>query len=117
MNLGELIQGLDVRGASGPAPDSLRICDITDDSRTVVPGSLFIARAGTRDDGRKFVPDAVRAGAVAILTDRGLDAPVRGATVVVSGDVPRAAALMAERFYGSPTSKLDVVGPVTNRSP
>ena len=47
MNLGVLIEGLKARAASGARPESVRICDITDDSRTVVPGSLFIARAGT----------------------------------------------------------------------
>jgi UDP-N-acetylmuramoyl-L-alanyl-D-glutamate--2,6-diaminopimelate ligase len=116
MNLGVLIEGLDVRGASGPPPEALRICDITDDSRTVVPGSLFIARPGTKDDGRKFIADAVKAGAVAILTDgpgaSGLagGVGVRGAAVVVARDVSRAAATMAERFYGFPTSKLDLIG-------
>ncbi|MBX3377053.1 MAG: UDP-N-acetylmuramoyl-L-alanyl-D-glutamate--2,6-diaminopimelate ligase [Phycisphaeraceae bacterium] len=112
MNLGVLIEGLDVRGASGVPPAALRICDITDDSRTVVPGSLFIARAGTKADGRKFVPEAISAGAVAILTDDpGLKLPAKaGAAVVVTADVPRIAAAMAERFYGSPTARLDLVG-------
>lgn len=112
MNLGVLIEGLNVRGAAGPPPGSLRICDITDDSRTVVPGSLFIARAGTNEDGRKFIPEAIRSGAVAILTDDpDVVMPARGsATVVVAVDVAQAAAAMAERFYGAPTSKLDLIG-------
>ncbi len=112
MNLGLLIEGLKVRGASGPPPETLRICDITDDSRTVVPGSLFIARVGTKSDGRAFISDAVNAGAVAILTDDPeVTLPARaGATVVVAEDVPRIAAAMAERFYGSPTQRLDLVG-------
>lgn len=112
MNLGVLIEGLRVRGASGPPPESLRICDITDDSRTVVPGSLFIARAGTKSDGRRFIPDAVRAGAVAILTDDpDVVLPAKGgAAVVVTEDVARIAAAMAERFYGAPTGQLDLIG-------
>ena len=69
MNLGVLMEGLKARAAGGPSPESVRICDITDDSRTVVPGSLFIARAGTKADGRKFIPDALAAGAAAVLTD------------------------------------------------
>jgi len=113
MKLGELIAGLAVRpaGRAGAAP-GVRVCDITDDSRTVVPGSLFIARGGSKDDGRKFVPDAVRAGAVAVLTDDpDVEVPRSEAVaLLISDDLPVVAARMAERFYGSPSSKLDLIG-------
>lgn len=113
MNLGELIAGLKVRPAGRAGADpAVRICDITDDSRTVVPGSLFIARPGTAADGRKFIPDAVKAGAAAVLTDDpGVSIP-RGDRValLVSDDLPIVAAQIAERFYGSPSSRLDLIG-------
>lgn len=110
MNLGVLMEGLKARAAGGPSPESVRICDITDDSRTVVPGSLFIARAGTKADGRKFIPDALAAGAAAVLTDDpGVKLPPK-ITLVVADDVPIVSAQMSERFYGSPSSKLDLIG-------
>ncbi len=109
MNLAELIEGLAVRGAAGSL-GGVRVCDITDDSRTALPGSLFIARAGTKMDGRKFIPDALKAGAVAVLTDDpGLKAP-GGVALLVSDDVPAVAAAMAERFYGNPSARLELVG-------
>jgi UDP-N-acetylmuramoyl-L-alanyl-D-glutamate--2,6-diaminopimelate ligase len=115
MELGALIAGLDVRFAeAGEAvtASGVRVCDLTDDSRTVVPGSLFIARGGTKTDGKKFVADALAAGAVAVLTDdQGLR--VRGdrrAPVLHSADLPRAASAMAERFYGNPSRKLTLIG-------
>src|SRR5690606_3718542 len=87
----------------------LRICDITDDSRTALPGSLFIARRGLSVDGRAFVADAIGAGAVAVLTDDpSLAAP--GAAMVVAPDLPRAAARIAERFFGAPSRRLRLVG-------
>lgn len=112
MNLGVLIEGLKVRAMPGAGPESVRVCDITDDSRTVVPGSLFIARTGTKADGRKFIPDALAAGAVAILTDDpGVALPARAKPpVIIADDVPQIAAQMAERFYGSPSSSLDLIG-------
>lgn len=112
MELGELIAGLKVRTAAAAPRTSVRICDITDDSRTVLPGSLFIARAGTRTDGRLFIPDALKAGASAVLTDDPDVALPRGGGValLVSDDVPRVAAEMAERFYGSPSNRLTLVG-------
>jgi UDP-N-acetylmuramoyl-L-alanyl-D-glutamate--2,6-diaminopimelate ligase len=57
--------------------------------------------------------DAAQAGATAILTDEAEAAAVGEAcpqvAIVAAADVPRAAALLAERFYGNPSSKLDVV--------
>lgn len=40
------------------------------DSRAVEPGCLFVALRGTRHDAHRFVPDAVRAGAAAVVVDR-----------------------------------------------
>jgi UDP-N-acetylmuramoyl-L-alanyl-D-glutamate--2,6-diaminopimelate ligase len=126
MLVGELISGLDIRplprpraagGRTGATPpESIRICDITEDSRTALPGSLFVARRGLTEDGRRFVPQAVEAGAVAVLTDdEALPLPAAGGrspevAVLVTPDVNLAAARLAERFYGNPSSKLDLVG-------
>ncbi|MFM9995581.1 MAG: UDP-N-acetylmuramoyl-L-alanyl-D-glutamate--2,6-diaminopimelate ligase [Phycisphaerales bacterium] len=113
MNLSELIAGLGVRPVD-PAAAGLRVCDLTDDSRTVVPGSLFIARRGTKADGRAFIKDAVAAGAVAVLTDdASVRLPDRAPAVLLLADpgtLPRAAARMAERFHGDPTSGLTLIG-------
>jgi len=109
MMLGELIAGLDVRVARGDAART-RVCDLTEDSRTVFPGSLFVARRGLATDGRSFVRDAVRAGACAILTDdASLECPSRVALCVCE-DVALASAVIAERFYGSPATGLSLVG-------
>ncbi|MFN0133234.1 MAG: UDP-N-acetylmuramoyl-L-alanyl-D-glutamate--2,6-diaminopimelate ligase [Phycisphaerales bacterium] len=106
--MSELIAGLEVRPAGGPGPRGVRVCDVTDDSRTVVPGSLFVARAGTKSDGKAFVGEAVRAGAVAVLAAEA--APAGGATVLVTTDVARIGAAIAERFYGEPSATLDLIG-------
>jgi UDP-N-acetylmuramyl tripeptide synthase len=68
MRVDQLIAGLQVTLAD-PAMGSARVCDITEYSRTVMPGSLYIARRGEHADGRDFVKGAVEAGAVAVLTD------------------------------------------------
>ena len=51
---------------------TLEVDSISDDSRTVKPGCLFVARSGTANDGRAFVADAIARGAVAVL-HTGLD--------------------------------------------
>jgi UDP-N-acetylmuramoyl-L-alanyl-D-glutamate--2,6-diaminopimelate ligase len=76
------------------------ITGVTADSRQVRPGYLFAALPGTQGNGRAFVPQALSAGAVAVLaTDDGplpMQAPIVGV-----GDVRRAYALAAAAFYGA----------------
>ena len=45
------------------------------DSRSVTPGSCFVALRGERDDGHRHVVDALRAGAVAALVERPIELP------------------------------------------
>ncbi len=122
MKLADLIAGLDVTIAKGD-PGAVRICDVTEDSRTVMPGSLFVARRGQKSDGRAYVGQACEQGAAAIISD---DAAVcdggvcdsgshhrdlgKDVAVVVTPNVSRVSAFMAERFYGNPSSRLAVVG-------
>ena len=42
------------------------IADLTDDSRKVGPGSLFVAVQGERVDGHQFLDPVVAAGAAAV---------------------------------------------------
>lgn len=107
MDLSSLTNGLDVRSLGERG--AVRICDITDDSRTVVPGSLFVARAGAEHDGRRYIQDAIAAGAVAILTDQAPESAGRAA-IVLADDVATVSARMAERFFGEPSHRLALIG-------
>src|SRR5688500_7775632 len=71
---------------------------LTADSRSVRPGTIFAAIAGSKADGTRFIPQAVEAGAAAVLT--GTSAP-RGdlpVPVIRSADPRRSLALAAARF-------------------
>lgn len=119
MRLGALIDGLGLTPVAGADPE-LRICDITEDSRTVLPGSLFIARPGTRDDGRRHIAQAVAAGAVAVIIQEPATAPpgrpgalaadIAGAAVLAAPDAALAGARIAERFYADPSARLTLAG-------
>ena len=57
---------------AGPSADPQadpEIVGLTADSRAVLPGFLFAALPGSKLDGRAFAGEALRRGAVAILTD------------------------------------------------
>lgn len=106
MLLSELIQGVDYAGVTGDT--AVDVTSIVLDSRKVTKGALFAALRGFAVDGNLFAPDAVRKGAVAVLTDGTLD--ISGATVVRVPDARRVMALLADRFYGSPQESLVMTG-------
>lgn len=87
------------------ASDELLI-DITDDSRRVRPGSVFVARSGTQHEGQKFVRDALDRGASLVVTehDAELDAPR-----LEVDSVPRALGILAQKFWGDPSERLTVL--------
>src|SRR5690242_5633214 len=78
--------------------DALSIAGLTADSRAVKPDFLFVAVPGTKQDGAAFVPQALAAGAVAVMADRALALPADVALVQVP-DVRRALALAAAKFF------------------
>src|SRR5580693_6699620 len=85
-----------VRRDIDPDPE---ITGVTADSRQVKPGYLFAALPGAKTDGRRFVADALRAGAVAVIAGEAL--PGLSAPVVRACDPRRAYALAAAAFWGA----------------
>jgi UDP-N-acetylmuramoyl-L-alanyl-D-glutamate--2,6-diaminopimelate ligase len=87
------------------------IAGMTADSRKVKPGFLFVAVPGTKADGLAFVPQALGAGAVAILAERAPDALPADIAFARTANVRRALALVAARFYPrQPTTIAAVTG-------
>ena len=101
MKLSQLLSAI---GANCPQdPD---ITALTCDSREVVPGALFAALEGARDNGRSHIPEALARGASAIVCRPPLPENIPAAAV----DDPRAAlALLAGSFYGRPADSLTLV--------
>jgi UDP-N-acetylmuramoyl-L-alanyl-D-glutamate--2,6-diaminopimelate ligase len=95
------------------SPDSLsgpdvEIAGLTLDSRAVRPGFLFAALPGLHVNGRDFIPQAVQAGASAILTEPGID--TGGVSAVFDADPAARFATLAARFY---PRQPDVIAAVT----
>ena len=79
------------------------------DSRAVTPGSVFVALQGLRADGAAFVPQAVAAGAAAVVVAAGV-VPAAGAAWLPVSDPRLALALLAAEFNGHPSRSMRVVG-------
>lgn len=109
MMLDQLIGGLGIRVVRGNA-SAARVSDLTEDSRTVLPGSLFVARKGLSSDGRLFVREACELGASAVLTDDATIETPPGVVLCCCDDVALTTARLAERFYGDPSSRLVLAG-------
>lgn len=85
---------------------------VTADSRKVQAGSLFLAYPGAKSDGRDFIPQAIQAGATAVLWEKDgftWDAEWQVQNLSVSGLKSQVGEIAAE-YYDHPSSKLSMIG-------
>ena len=108
MNLGSLLRA--VPGASAvKGPSEAYITGITQDSRSVTAGALFVVVKGTKADGASYVEDAIKRGAIAIASEDDLEVPPDVILVRVP-DARRSVALLASRFHGDPSKAMAIYG-------
>ena len=77
------------------------------DSRSVQPGSVYVAVRGSQADGHRFVGDALARGAAALVVESRQQA---AAPQVVVRDGRRAALVLARAWYGDPSSAMQLIG-------
>ena len=104
VTLTQLLGGKRVEG-------DIPISGMTVDSRAVQAGDLFVALPGHSVDGRTFIPQAIDAGAAAVLTTEGI-VPGGAAVPIIEDNNPRRRyAELAARFHGSqPATQVAVTG-------
>lgn len=111
MKLKDIIKGIDCK-VDGDM--ELEVKDIQFDSRKVSQGTLFVAQRGTKVDGHDFIGKAVEQGAVAVVCEKVERGKWRveseKVTFVVVKDSSEVLGLMADNFYGHPSSQLKLVG-------
>jgi UDP-N-acetylmuramoyl-L-alanyl-D-glutamate--2,6-diaminopimelate ligase len=106
--LKDILDNAGVREVTGTLDLELRALDY--DSRNVRPGSLYFAVKGNASDGHRYIPDAVRAGATAIVCQEIPEQAPAGITYVVVADSAYAKAIIASNYFGNPSAKLNLVG-------
>lgn len=84
------------------------ITSLTDDSRNVEFGSLFVAVKGERVDGHTFLDRVVAAGAAAVVLEQ--RAPVGSIPSVRVQDSRSALGILGSRFYLDPSAALRMIG-------
>jgi len=84
-------------GALTGSDDDSSVTGFAIDHRKVAPGTVFGAFRGTRFNGEDFIPAAVSAGAVAIVSRP--EAPVEGAVHIPAEEPRREFARLAAKFF------------------
>lgn len=80
------------------------------DSRKTSHGAAFIALRGTTADGHEYIPKATSLGATVVVCEELPAEKVAGVAYVQVPDTAEAAGLLADAFYGAPSSRLTIVG-------
>lgn len=98
---------LDRLAAMGVTPTG-----VADDSRKVRPGDVFLAYPGDLADGRRYIPDALARGAVAVIWQAGGDFCWNSEFTVANFEVANLRALagpLAHRVHGHPSEGLSLI--------
>lgn len=102
MKLSQLLKGIEVSGGYNDA----EITDVTQDSRNITNGCLFVCIKGNTFDGHSAAAQALQKGAAAVLVERdlGLDAQV------ITPNTRAVYSAVCANFFGRPAERLRLVG-------
>ncbi len=103
------LQGLKVKGDL-----ELDIKEIENNSEKVKEGYLFVAITGFNYDGHKFIGEAIKNGAIAVMVEEGcnlkeLKIPDE-ITIIMAKNTREALAICSSNFYGNPSRKFKLIG-------
>jgi len=105
MKLKELIKDIDKKVSNFKNID---IKGVTFDSRKVREDYIFVALKGQKEDGHRFIPEAIERGAKAIVVKEKTSFLHSDVVEVVVDDTKESLAIISSRFYGDPSSKLKI---------
>lgn len=105
--LKDIISTINVQKIEGN--QNVSIQDITADSRTVKPNSLFIALDGATVDGHNYIDKAIAAGAVAVIVSKPVTVS-NGVCVITVTDTRQAMMACVPYFFGYPANRMRMVG-------
>lgn len=107
MKLKKLLKDIPLLQVKGSK--EVEITGICENSKLVSPGNLFVARKGSSQDGAQYIPEALAAGAVAVLTDI-YDPSLKAVVQLVHPNVAEMEALLAAHYYQFASDQLFMVG-------
>ncbi|PYT22701.1 MAG: UDP-N-acetylmuramoyl-L-alanyl-D-glutamate--2,6-diaminopimelate ligase, partial [Acidobacteria bacterium] len=109
MTVGEVLAGVRLKQPLAAELARLAVEGLEYDSRRVKSGTLFFAFPGARADGRGFAVEAVKAGAVAVVSELPPPEGFRGNWIQVEHG-RHALALAARNFFHRPDERISLTG-------
>jgi UDP-N-acetylmuramoyl-L-alanyl-D-glutamate--2,6-diaminopimelate ligase len=106
MTFQQLLDGAEFLAQSG----NPGVTGVEYDSRRVKSGCVFVAMRGESSDGNRFIDQAIRAGAVAVVTDSASEKPREGVAWAVVPHGRRALARLSANFYKRPAERIAITG-------
>lgn len=102
MKLSKILKGIDIKGTYTDA----EVLDVTQDSRLVKAGSLYVCVKGAVFDGHNVAAQMLENGAVAIVVQRDLGLPNQ----ILVEDSRAVFSPICANFFGNPAEKLKLIG-------
>ena len=106
MKLNNLIKETVVKKIIGEIND-IEIENLSINSKEIGKDLLFIAQKGLNSDGHNFIDEAIKNGAVAIISEQEVSTAI---PQIIVKDTRIASTTLASTFYNNPKDKLKFVG-------
>jgi UDP-N-acetylmuramoyl-L-alanyl-D-glutamate--2,6-diaminopimelate ligase len=107
-SLKDILYGVRLTAVSGSTDIEIRAIQF--DSRAIGQQDAFVAVRGNLADGHKFIPNALDAGAQAVICEEFPDHLLDNITYVEVDNAKKALSVMASNFYDLPSRNLKLVG-------
>lgn len=107
-NLQHLISAINPVRTIGPTDRT--VTSLTDDSRKVTDGAMFVAVRGVTVDGHTFIPSLADKHPAAIVVETMPDTLFDGVTYIQVDNSAIALGFLASQWYGNPSRQLKLVG-------
>jgi len=103
--ISEILKSIEYRRL-GNLPFSVSVLSVN--SNELIEGALFFAIRGAKDDGHKYVKNAIQNGAAAVVVEE----PVADESIpqIIVADTKMALSKAAANFYDNPTKNMTIVG-------
>ncbi len=102
MKLSQILNGVKVENNF----NDVEILDVTQDSRLVKEGSLFVCVKGNTFDGHSVAEEMLNKGAAAVIVEKDLNLKNQ----VLVSDTRAVFSLICSNFFGNPAEKLKLIG-------
>ncbi|MBR7553690.1 UDP-N-acetylmuramoyl-L-alanyl-D-glutamate--2,6-diaminopimelate ligase [Allobacillus sp. GCM10007491] len=108
MNIEKILNGISYKNPYNEPLDHIDILGITDDSREVQEGFMFIAVNGEKIDGHQYIDEAIQNGASVVVGER--PEPLEKSVYLSVEQSKSVLGIIAKNFYDTTNNKQQIIG-------